>query len=576
MAAGGEDEPNFTEGSHMTRPNNQPLAIVGPYELLERIGAGGMGSVYRAQNTLDGRIVALKLMHEHVASDPSYAERFRREAAVAALIDSANVVRVLEFASDRGRPYIVTEYIEGQSLEAMLQGGRVSAETAAAIGAGVANALAAANSRNIVHRDIKPGNILITPAGTPKVTDFGIATLNHGSSLTVPGMFVGTAAYAAPEQHHGAADVRSDIYSLGVVLFELATGSLPFVAETATGMMRQHEQSRVPVERLQGQPPKLAAAIIRCLEKSPAKRYEDPRELANDLAGSLPASATVVAAPAPATVVAGVASETVMAGTVFAGVASVDDDNATRVAQELFATGEHTVAAPVAVLPPALANIRQKVNASPVLMKALAAAAGVACVTVVAMFGVRGGHSQEPPMGGGSGGGTSVQPIDFGSSTPAPNVTETATATSTVTPKKPRPGVTETAVPSVTVTATATPSPTATPSKPSPNAPPPPPPAPALEVVDWAFCHQAGCPFGDQYLYAGYPIAVAFQLNQAIGQQVSVEVWFDGAYQYTSNFSASSNGAYYDILPYANYAGELTLDIYVGGQYLDSLYADVN
>lgn len=548
----------------MTRPNNQPLAIVGPYELLERIGAGGMGSVYRVRSTRDGRVVALKLMHEHVASDSSYAERFRREAAVAALIDSPNVVRVLEFASDGSRPYIVTEFVEGKSLEATLQEGRMSDDRTAGIGSGVAKALAAACSRNIVHRDIKPGNILIAPDGTAKVTDFGIATLSHGSSLTVPGMFVGTAAYAAPEQHHGAADVRSDIYSLGVVLFELATGGLPFVAETATGMMRQHESAPVPVERLAGTNPGLAAAIRRCLEKSPERRYQHPNELIADLAASLPAAATVVA-------VAG--EQTVVAGTVVATPGWDMDAGATRVNAELIQTGEHTVVA-AASLPPVLSSAREKVRSNPLLAKALVAAAGVTCVTLLAMFGVRGGHSQEPPASG-SGGGSSVQPIDLGGSTPAPIVTETVTATSTVSPKKPRPGVTETATPSVTVTVTSTPSPTVQPTKPAPATPPPPPPAPALEVVDWAFCHQVGCPYGDQDLYAGHAIAIAFQLNQVTSQAVAVEVWFDGEYQYTSNFSASANGSYYDVLPYANYSGELALDIYVGGYYLDTLYADI-
>ncbi len=559
----------------MTRPNNQPLAIVGPYELIERIGAGGMGSVYRARNSRDGRVVALKLMHEHVASDPSYAERFRREAAVAALIDSDNVVRVLEFASDGGRPYIVTEYVEGESLEARLHNGRLPIETAAVIARDVANALAAAGRRNVVHRDIKPANILIASDGTARVTDFGIATLNQGSSLTIPGMFVGTAAYAAPEQHHGAADIRSDIYALGVVLFEMVTGSLPFAGSTATEMLRQHESGRVPVERLRDQPPQLAGAIARCLEKSPSRRYQSPEALANDLARFAVPQPEAIAGE---TVVFASPSETVMAGTVFAPAAMEQPGaEATRVAPALLETGEHAVAGAAVPLAQSMAVLREKVRATPMFTRALGAAAGIACVTMLAMFGVRGGHGQEPPVNAGSGGGSSIQPIDFGGSTPSPVVTETATATSTVTPKKPRPGVTETAVPSVTATATSTPPPTVTvaPTKPAPTTPPPP-PAPSLEVVDWAFCHQPGCPYGDQYLYAGYPIAIAFQLNQPTSQGVSVEVWFDGEYQYTSNFTASSNGAYYDLLPYANYAGELELDIYVGGSYLDSLYADVN
>ncbi|MEO8541009.1 MAG: serine/threonine-protein kinase, partial [bacterium] len=446
----------------MTQPNNQPLAIVGPYELVERIGAGGMGSVYRAQNTRDGRVVALKLMHEHVASDPSYAERFRREAAMAALIDSPNVVRVLEFASDGGRPYIVTEFVDGPSLEAVLQNGPMSSEAASNVGIGVANALAAASNRNIVHRDIKPANILMAPDGTAKVTDFGIATLNQGSSLTVPGMFVGTAAYAAPEQHHGTADVRSDIYSLGVVLFELLTGTLPFLAETATGMMREHESGRIPVERLAGMNPRLAAAIVRCLEKAPARRYQHPNELAQALQASLPVRPPLVAVGE--TIVAGVPSETVVAGPVALAPAGFFEGDLTRIAPSLFGTGEHTVAALMADFPPAVVSVRERVRANPLLARALGAAAGVACITLLAMFGVHGGHSQEPPASGGGNGGSSLQPIDFGSGTSTPTVTETATPTATS--KKPRPGVTETATtaPIVTVTATSTPSPTAQPT----------------------------------------------------------------------------------------------------------------
>ncbi|MGE3075012.1 MAG: serine/threonine-protein kinase [Dehalococcoidia bacterium] len=555
----------------MTSPNNQPLAIVGPYELIERVGAGGMGSVYRARNVRDGQQVALKLMHEHVASDPSYAERFRREAAVAALIDSPNVVRVLEFASDRGRPYIVTEYVEGRSLEEILQEGPLSAERSASIAAGVANALAAAGSRNVVHRDIKPANILISVDGTAKVTDFGIATLNQNSSLTIPGMFVGTAAYASPEQHHGVADIRSDIYSLGVVLFELVTGTPPFTANSATDMLRQHESGRVPVELLQGQPPRLAEAITRCLEKSPERRYQSPQELASDLVDSLPEPA----APSSdnRTVVVAAPSETVVAAPLFAPNAGDMDDGTTRIGAGLMETGEHTVVgAPGASLSPVVADFRERVRSTPLLTRALGAAAAIGVVTMVALFGVRGGHGQEPPATGGSGGGSSVQLVDFGQETPSPEATETATAT--VPPKKQHPGVIET--PGVSPTATSTPSATPTQAPPTTTPPPPAPPAPVLQVTDWVFCHQVGCPYGDEYLEAGYPIAIGFQFNQLTNQPVSVEIWFDGEYQYTSNFTASSNGLYYDVLPYANYAGELELDIYVGGSYLTSLYADVN
>ena len=243
------------------------------------------------------------------------------------------------------------------------------------------------------------------------------------------------------------------------------------------------------------------------------------------------------------------------------------DPAATRVVSSMFETGEH----PVAVAVP-LAELKAKFNSTPLLRKALGAAAGVACLTLVAMFGFGGGHAEEPPTGG-TGGGSTHTLVDSDNETPAPTVTQTATATAA--PKKPRPGVTETATasPTLPVVPTNTPAPTMAPTKP---APPQPAPAPALEVVDWAFCHLANCPYGDAVLYAGYPIAIGFAFNQAISASVSVEIWFDGEYQYTSNFSASGNGTYFDLLPHANYSGEIELAIYVGGEYLDSLYAFVN
>lgn len=550
----------------MTRPRNtKPLAHIGPYDLTEKVGSGGMGAVYRARDTRDGSTVALKLMHEHVAGDPSYAERFRREAAMAALIDSPNVVRVLEFASDGGRPYIVTEFVDGLSVEALLKNGPLPADQAIAIAAGVANALGEANRRSIVHRDIKPANVLLGAGGVPKVTDFGIATLSHASSLTVPGMFIGTAAYAAPEQHRGEADVRSDLYSLGVVIFEMLTGSLPFAAETATGMMRQHEEARVPLERLAGQPPALVGVVGRCLEKSPGARFQDPGELAAALAtGGLafdgPPNATVVAAASPAGPLA---------------VASWDSGAPeTRIDAALFETGEH----PIPAVP--LAALRARFSDIPLLRKALLAGAAVACLTVLATFSLRGSSAGEAPMGG-SGGGNTGPVIDFATTTPVPSVTAT-----------PVPSVTTTPVPSftvqpgpkgpppiapVTVTVTPTATRTSTPPPPAPKTvtPAPAKPVAPITVVGWVFCQQAGCPAGQEELYSGAPIGVGFALSSPTSLPVSVEVWFDGVYYYTSNFTPSANGMYFDLLPFTYHGGDLALDIYVGGEYLDTIWAEV-
>jgi len=535
----------------MTRPNHQnPLAQIGPYELIEKVGAGGMGSVYRARDPRDGRIVALKLMHEHVASDPSYAERFRREAAVAALIDSPNVVRVLEFASDRGRPYIVTEFIEGPSVEDLVKDGPLPPAHAAAIAACVAAGLAAAAQHGVVHRDIKPANILIGADGVAKVTDFGIATLDHSSSLTMPGMFIGTAAYAAPEQHRGETDIRADIYSLGVVLFEMLTGSLPFQADTATGLMRKHEEAPVPIERLQGQPAVLVSAVQRCLEKSPGRRYNHPGELLTHLgAASAPVEqAGTVIAPLPA------GSPTV--------VGVPEDPAATRMDEALRSTGQFAFPAPVV----GAAALRERIASTPLFRKALVAGAVVTCFTVFAMVGFRGasgsGNNEQYSGGGGSGGIEVGIPPVLSSETPATAPTKEAPAPRTVTPL-------------ATPTAPATPSVSPTPTLAPPTVTPPPAPAPALYLYDYVFCHEAGCPYGDEELVTGWAIAVGFELSALTSLPVAAEIWFNGQYYYTSPFTPSSNGAYFDVLPFAYEAGELELRIYAGEYYLGSAWADV-
>lgn len=538
----------------MSSPRTNGMLTIGPYQLTRKVGSGGMGAVYHAIDSRDGRVVALKLMHEHVASDPSYAERFRREAAVATLIDSPNVVRVLEFAADGGRPYIVTEFVDGPSVEELLREGPVAAERASAIAAGVANGLAEAARRGIVHRDIKPGNILIGPDGTPKVTDFGIATLSQSSSLTMPGMFVGTAAYAAPEQHRGEADSRSDIYSLGVVLFEMLAGSLPFQAETATGMMRQHEDARPPLERLSAQPTELVTIVGRCLEKSPARRFQDPAELAAALCGAQVKPAAVATSDTVITALPGDAFEPGMT--------------------VLEPSPRQTGASPVVPAGP-LIGVRRTVAEASLLKKAAAAAIAIAAVTVIAVASCRGSSDDTTAQfaSGGAGGAG----LAGGATKTAPAVvTETAspsaTSTAPVSPTRP-PKATVTPAPATPTQVP--PTPTTAPTKP-PAPPVTEPPAPALALADWAFCHTAGCPDGDEELYAGYAIAVVFRLNLPTQAQVSAEVWFDGVFQYTSNFSASSNGYYFDVLPWANYSGGLELAIYAGDTYVGSAETWVN
>ena len=261
---------------------------IGHYRLVERVGGGGMGTVYRAVDIRTGAAVALKVMHPHLEADKTYLERFRREAHVASLLRSPYTVQLQEFGQDGARHFLVSEFVEGRSLGDALKDGPVEPLAAIAIAVQVALALDEAESRGIVHRDIKPENILLTNDASVKVTDFGIARMTFSSGVTMPGMFVGTLAYSAPEQHNGQTDARSDIYSLGVVLFEMLAGQCPFNAPTPTGLIRLHEEAPPPLEKLAGVPQELIAVVAKCLEKDPAARYQHASELITALEAARP------------------------------------------------------------------------------------------------------------------------------------------------------------------------------------------------------------------------------------------------------------------------------------------------
>jgi serine/threonine-protein kinase len=262
---------------------NTPPTSLGRYNMVERIGSGGMGTVYRAIDRDTGRVVAVKILHPHLASIPLYLERFHREASIAGRLDSRYMVRVLDSGSDKGHEYIASEFVDGARLGDVLREGKLEPVQALAIAAQVAQALEEAALHGVIHRDIKPDNIIFTQQGNIKVADFGISRLSDATTVTVTGMFVGTLAYIAPEQARGQADIRSDIYSLGITVFEMLTGELPFHSETPTGLMRMHEEAPPPLERLEGLPPSVVALVARCLEKDPDKRYQHPSELRADI-----------------------------------------------------------------------------------------------------------------------------------------------------------------------------------------------------------------------------------------------------------------------------------------------------
>ncbi len=269
-------------------PVETPRIYSGRYELTHLIARGGMAQVYRAMDRQLERPVALKVLFPELSVDRTFVERFRREAQAAANLSHPNIVPVFDWGEDDGSYFIVMEYVEGRPLSAVLRDPqRMPPRQIATIGAGVAAALAFAHRHGVVHRDVKPGNVLITPDGDVKVTDFGIArAMNTEESLTQTGAVMGTAAYFSPEQAEGkGVDSRSDIYSLGVVLYEMAVGRPPFTGDSPVAVASKHVRDMpvLPREANPTVPPALEAVIMKAMAKNPDDRYGSAEELRADL-----------------------------------------------------------------------------------------------------------------------------------------------------------------------------------------------------------------------------------------------------------------------------------------------------
>lgn len=222
---------------------------LGPYRLYERIGGGGFATVYLARDTRTNEIVAVKVLHQHLAQDAQFIARFRHEAeALQKIPPHRNIVRLHEFGQQRGTYYLAMDYLEGKDLAQILsERKRLSVNEALNIATQIAQALDVAHRNGLVHRDIKPSNVKITPNGSVKVMDFGIARAAEGTTITQSGTLMGTPDYIAPEIWEGKrADIRADIYSLGALLYEMLTGSAPFHSDTPAAIMRRHllEQPR--------------------------------------------------------------------------------------------------------------------------------------------------------------------------------------------------------------------------------------------------------------------------------------------------------------------------------------------
>jgi serine/threonine protein kinase len=257
------------------------------FRLEEKVGSGGMSSVYRAFDPTLERSVAIKLMHRDISSDPDQLERFRREARAVAQLNHPHVVTVIDAGEDDGAPYIVFEYVEGETLKGRIRRlGRLPVAEAVAYAIEIGRALECAHAHRLVHRDVKPQNVLIDPAGRAKVTDFGIARSLEAQGLTAPGRVLGTTDYVSPEQALGhEVTAQSDIYSLGIVLYEMLTGEAPFKADTQVAVAMQHV--REPLPDVQRRRPEISAALAAVVERATAKetrnRYATVGEMVHDL-----------------------------------------------------------------------------------------------------------------------------------------------------------------------------------------------------------------------------------------------------------------------------------------------------
>ncbi|HEU4702397.1 MAG TPA: protein kinase [Conexibacter sp.] len=254
--------------------------IAGRYELGRRLGIGGMSTVQLALDRRLERHVAVKLLAEHLADDPAFVSRFRREALAAARLVHPNVVQVFDFGFDEAahQHFIVMEHVPGRSCAEMLrEQGHLGLEEAVEIVAQACRGLDYAHRNGVVHRDVKPGNLLVTPEGVVKLADFGIAKATEQSSITQVGSVLGTAAYLAPEQARGeASGPRSDLYSLGVVAYQLLSGRLPYEAASLSELaLKQQRELPAPLDQLNAEvPPALAQATAIALELEPEGRYE--------------------------------------------------------------------------------------------------------------------------------------------------------------------------------------------------------------------------------------------------------------------------------------------------------------
>ncbi|WP_369130484.1 Stk1 family PASTA domain-containing Ser/Thr kinase, partial [Modestobacter roseus] len=316
-----------------------PQVLGERYEIGGVLGRGGMAEVHRGRDLRLGREVAVKVLRQDLARDPSSQVRFRREAQAAASLNHPAIVAVYDTGEDRtatgATPYIVMEYVEGETLRDVVRHERrLSPERAMSLTADICAALDFSHRNGIVHRDVKPGNVMITPQGTVKVMDFGIARAvsDSAATMTSTAAVIGTAQYLSPEQARGeGVDARSDVYSAGCLLYELVTGSPPFTGDSPVAVAYQHvrEDPRTPSSINPEIPPELDAILLKAMSKNPANRYQSAAEMRADLlravAGQRVEATPVMSDAEKTTIMSGVA-----AGPHDDGDWGAEDDEAAR------------------------------------------------------------------------------------------------------------------------------------------------------------------------------------------------------------------------------------------------------
>ena len=290
--------------------------LLGNYEIVDKLGEGGMGEVWRARDNRLNRTVAIKILPSEVAADPARRARFEQEAHSLAALNHPNIVTIYDVGQDDGRAYIVSELVDGESLRAVLDRGPLPARKAIDIAGQVADGMAAAHALGIVHRDLKPENVMVTRSGQVKLLDFGLAKQSPAATgentatmaLSQPGTVLGTAGYMSPEQVRAdKVDARSDIFSFGSMLYEMLTGRRAFAA--ASGVETMHAILKADPPEFEGElgklPPALATIVRRCLEKQPEQRFQSAADLAfalRSISGtSITGAQAAVVAAAPAT-----------------------------------------------------------------------------------------------------------------------------------------------------------------------------------------------------------------------------------------------------------------------------------